>query len=188
MEENKRKKKHSYPANRKTSTIHRVQPQAGDNTKFLTHNLQVAALAPTKFPIQTATPEEVKERIRQYFELCAQNDVKPGVASLALAFGISRNTFHEWVSGITKSVTKENREILNQAYQVLNAQMEDYMMNGKIHPVAGIFLMKNNMGYEDNKKLTVTNSDPLGDTVSEDVLREKYLRIAEEDTPKLTKQ
>ena len=38
----------------------------------------------------------------------------------------------------------------------LTAQMEDYMQNGKINPVSGIFLMKNNMGYQDKQEVVVT--------------------------------
>lgn len=30
------------------------------------------------------------------------------------------------------------------------------MNNGKINPVAGIFLMKNNMGYKDNTEHTIS--------------------------------
>ena len=40
--------------------------------------------------------------------------------------------------------------------EALTAQMEDYMQNGKINPVSGIFLMKNNMGYQDKQEVVVT--------------------------------
>ena len=39
------------------------------------------------------------------------------------------------------------RDTIKRARDLINAQMEDFMQNGKINPVAGIFLMKNNMNY-----------------------------------------
>ena len=46
-------------------------------------------------------------------------------------------------------------DVLKRAYYMLNAQMEDYMQNGKINPVAGIFLSKNAFGYVDKQEIEV---------------------------------
>ena len=67
------------------------------------------------------------------------------------------------------------RHTLKKAYQILNAQMEDYMQNGKINPVAGIFLMKNNMGYQDKQEVVLTPNQPLGEQLSPEDLQQKYL-------------
>ena len=58
---------------------------------------------------------------------------------------------------------------------MLNAQMEDYMQNGKINPVSGIFLMKNNMGYQDKQEVVLTPNSPLGDQTSPEELQQKYI-------------
>jgi hypothetical protein len=52
--------------------------------------------------------------------------------------------------------------------------MEDFMQNGKINPVSGIFLMKNNMGYTDQQEVVLTPNNPLGEKTSERQLRDKY--------------
>ena len=162
---------------------HQPQLDPGDNTKFITHNLQVNALADVK--CDTRSAEAVSKRITEYFTLCAQNDMKPSVAGLALAFGISRKTLYDWVANQRNTLTPESRQPLLRAYQMLNAQMEDYMQNGKINPVAGIFLMKNNMGYEDKKEVTVGPSDNLRAEMSPDELRRKYLSAIETDEKRM---
>lgn len=53
--------------------------------------------------------------------------------------------------------------------------MENYMQNGKINPVAGIFLMKNNMGYQDKQEVVVTPNQQLGEQIPAEALEKKYL-------------
>ena len=155
-----------------------VQSDPGDNRKYILHNMQVAALA--NVHCDTKSPEQVSKRIMDYFQLCADNDMKPNVAAFAMAFGINRITMWKWVNG-SGPLTAETRKVLHSAYQMLNAQMEDYMQNGKINPVAGIFLMKNNMGYEDKKEVTVTPTVQMGDGLTSDELKQKYLKAVEAD-------
>ena len=47
------------------------------------------------------------------------------------------------------------------------------MQNGKINPVSGIFLMKNNMGYEDKTEMVVTPNNPVGADLPEEELRKR---------------
>ena len=155
------------------------------NTKYITHNLQVNALADQ--PLDKKNPEDIAKRINDYFRLCGQNDMKPSVAGLALAFGISRIGLYRWVTGEYHVLTTEGRQYLERAYQMLNAQMEDYMQNGKINPIAGIFLMKNNMGYEDKKDINVVPVNQLNESLSQDELRRKYLNAIETDEKRMLK-
>ena len=41
------------------------------------------------------------------------------------------------------------------------------MNSGKINPVSGIFLMKNNFGYKDNTDLTITANQDKQETISD---------------------
>ena len=45
---------------------------------------------------------------------------------------------------------------LKRAYDSINSYYEHMMNNGKINPVAGIFLMKNNLGYKDQTDYVVS--------------------------------
>lgn len=118
----------------------------GDNAKILQYSLSLARLP--KIDINNLS--SVQNRIDQFFEICTQFDIKPAIASLALSFGCNRATFFNWITG--KYDVIKNRECLDTikaAYNIINSQYEIYMNTGKINPVAGIFLMKNNMGYQD---------------------------------------
>ena len=169
-----------------------VQSEPGDNRKYLEHSM-----AMLDWPdVSMREPEQVKARIGQYFQLCADDDMKPSVAGMALAFGVDRKTLWCWCNGVDSAyipaesrttlwkwangvdsayIPTESRNLIKKAYQVLNAQMENYMQNGKINPVAGIFLMKNNMGYVDKQEMVLTPNQQLGDQVSPEDLQRKYL-------------
>lgn len=149
-----------------------VQAEPGDNRKYLEHNLKM-----WNWPqVDMKKPENVLERVTLYFQTCADDDMKPSVAGLALAFGIDRRTLWKWINGIQSDfVASESRVALKKAYIILNAQMENYMQNGKINPVAGIFLMKNNMGYQDKQEVVVTPTQQLGEQIPAETLEKKYL-------------
>lgn len=129
-----------------------AQLEPGDNRKFISNGLQIFNLP----KIDTDNAQQVANRIEEYFAISTGNDVKPSVAGLALALGTERQTLWRWVNGVESNKPKEVRDTLKRAMAFLNMQMEDYMQNGKINPVSGIFLMKNNMGYQDKQEVVVT--------------------------------
>ena len=114
---------------------------------------------------------KITKRIEEYFVICAEDDSKPSVAGLALAIGVDRKTIWQW----SQTENSDRGNTIKKAYQILNLMMEDYMQNGKINPVSGIFLMKNNFGYADKQEVVLTPNNPLGDTTPVAELEEKYL-------------
>lgn len=128
-----------------------VQAEPGDNSKYTRHNLELFKL----IPISLDDAEQTVERTAEYFEICDRNDMKPSVAGYALALGIDRRRLWEIVSGRTVKPDAVT-DVLKRAYTLLNAQLEDYMQNGKVNPVTGIFLSKNHFGYQDKQEITVS--------------------------------
>ena len=57
----------------------------------------------------------------------------------------------------------------------LEAMWEDWMMEGKINPVAGIFLAKNHFGYKNETDFVHVTKQAIGDGQTEDTLRPKYM-------------
>lgn len=155
-----------------------VQTEPGDNRKYLEHSLKM-----WDWPsVDMKEPEQVKERIGMYFKLCVDDDMKPSVAGLALAFGVHRKTIWAWSTGVdSKTLPTESRDFIKKAYQILNAQMEDYAQNGKINPVAAIFLMKNHFGYQDKQEVVLTPNNQLGEAASAEELKQKYIEAAASD-------
>ena len=162
-------------------------PSSGEgvNAMYLDHAQQVMELG--KQEIDLKSRAQVQQRIDNYFALCKQNDMKPSVAGYALAFGCTRASIWNWTHNIqTSHWSPESLQELKRGYMLINAQLEDYMQNGKIHPVAGIFLMKNNMDYEDRREYAVGPQNALGSGLSADELKKKYLEgIEAEAVPAL---
>ena len=52
---------------------------------------------------------------------------------------------------------------------------ENYMQNGKINPVSGIFLGKNNFGYQDKTEYVVTPNVNNDSDYSADDIKKRYL-------------
>ena len=126
-----------------------------DNVNFTLHNLDLMALPPIDCKIEME--EIVEKRCFDYFDTCMRNEMKPTTAGLALAIGVTRTTLLDYINGNTP-IPKENRAVLQRYNTMLNSLMEDYMMNGKINPVAGLFLSKNNFGYKDTQEFVVNNN------------------------------
>lgn len=147
-----------------------VQTEPGDNRAYILHSLKLADLP----PCNVQSLEEVTQRIKTYFEICAEDDMKPSVAGLALAMDIDRTYLWEIRAG-RKGKNPDIANTIKKAMKILDLQMVDYMQNGKINPVSGIFLMKNNFGYADKQEVILTPNSPLGDTKDTKELEERYL-------------
>lgn len=128
-----------------------LQVKDGDNSVYTMHSLYIATLP----KININDFMQVAERSKLYFEECINKDLKPTVAGYALSLGLDRMTIIRIISGENASVPEEVRELITQFHRMLTAQMEDYMSNNKINPVAGIFLMRNNMGYTNDETVTI---------------------------------
>ena len=149
--------------------------EAGDNQKFLSHALAVHNMP----PIDTSDPEQVKQRIADYFTLCVQNDVKPTVKGFLNALRVAKSTLWEWKNGGFRAGT--HQQIICDAYDVLEALWEDYMMNGKINPVSGIFLGKNNFGYRDTQEYVLTPNQKQITPEDVKAIEHKYDELPEAD-------
>lgn len=166
------KKKQKRP---KRSEQLQVHTEPGDNTKYLSHSLHMWDWTRPDMTDNNA----VSERIQQYFQLCADDDMKPSVEGIAVAFSTDRKQMWRWANGVEcGNIPEDVSHTIKKAYTILNLQMTDYMQNNRVNPVAGIFLMKNNMGYEDKTETIVVPGSPIGDQKAQKEL-EEYVIDAE---------
>lgn len=149
-----------------------VEP--GDNSKYLAHALTIARMP----LVDLNDPEEVKERCEWYFEHCFANDMKPTVSGLCNAFKISRMTLLDWKRGKYRKDT--HQAIILEAYALMENLWEDYMQNGKINPVSGIFLGKNNFGYADKQEMVLTPNQNEITAADVETIEAKYAELPEE--------
>ena len=149
----------------------------GDNTMYLQQSLELMNL-PT---IDLHDVVAVQERINEFFNIMAKYDTKPTVAGMAMALGMDRRRL--WAirndqptggSGYTTALPPEVADSIKKAYILMENLWENYMQNGKINPVSGIFLGKNNFGYQDKTEYVVT-PNVHQDNYDPDSIRQRYL-------------
>ena len=102
-----------------------------------------------------------------------EDDIKPTVTGMCNALGVDRKTFYQWGQGDYRKST--HSPIIKKAYKILEEMWEDWMANGKVNPVVGIFLGKNHFGYADKQDIVVTPNNPLGDAQNEEEIRQRYI-------------
>lgn len=154
-----------------------VEP--GDNAKYLSLNMELFNLP----DIDMDSVEEVQQRLNDYFMLYAKYDTKPTVAGMAMALnGMGRQTLRAIATGqptggagYTTALPPEVATSIKKAYFLMENLWENYMQNGKVNPVAGIFLGKNNYGYQDKTEYVLTPNAGQDSEYSADEIRERYI-------------
>lgn len=144
--------------------------EPGDNARYLQHAMGIRQLP----PINIEDPQAVKERIDWYFAYCGEADMKPTVSGFCHALGISRITLFQWKNGTFRAGT--HQKIILDAYATLEELWENYMQNGKINPVSGIFLGKNNYGYRDQQSLELSAATTVAPADVKSI-EEKYAEL-----------
>lgn len=153
--------------------------EEGDNTRFMT--VQMALLNMPEIDMKNV--EEVQARLNEYFALYAQYDMKPTVAGMAIALnGMSRQQLWAIVhnaptggAGYKAALPPSIADLIKKAYFLLENLWETYMNSGKVNPVAGIFLGKNNYGYQDKTEYVLTPNQQSDSDYSADEIRERYI-------------
>jgi hypothetical protein len=152
---------------------------AGDNTKFM----EVQMVLFNMPNIDLDNVEEVQQRLNDYFALYTSRDMKPTVAGMALCLnGMNRRTLWAIVNdaptggaGYKTALPPEVAHAIKKAYFLLENLWESYMNSGKVNPVAGIFLGKNNYGYQDKTEYVLTPNQQNDSDYSTDEIRERYI-------------
>ena len=151
--------------------------EPGDNAKYIGVSMQLFNM--TKVDLHK--PEEVKSRLAEYFQIHFDADLKPTVAGMAMALGIDRRRLWEIRAGVPMGGHTQldlptlTVDSIKKAYDFMENLWENYMQNGKINPVSGIFLGKNNFGYQDKTEYVVTPNTHNDSDYNADDIRKRYL-------------
>lgn len=151
--------------------------EAGDNAKILDVNIKLFNMS----KVDLHDPDAVAERLTEFFALYAENDMKPTVAGMGLALGLDRRRLWEIKTGNyhtskeLSTLPRDTTDCIKKAYVIMENMWETYMNSGKINPVSGIFLGKNNFGYQDKQEMVLTpNAQQESDFSAEDI-RKRYM-------------
>ena len=111
--------------------------------------------------IDTNDADQVAERIDQYHAFCVQHDMKPDMSGLAMALGVTTKTVWAWENGVDSNKPQAVRNTLKKGRQMNEILLSQMMLNGKVNPVTGIFLLKNNHAYRDQQDVVITPNNPM---------------------------
>lgn len=159
----------------------------GDNTKFMKVNMVLFNMD----KVDMRDVEAVQNRINEFFVLYAENDMKPTIAGMAMALGTDRKTLWAMTTGGSANGTGYKYDLppevsltLKKAYVLMENLWETYMNAGKVNPISGIFLGKNNYGYSDKQEYVLTPNQQNENEYDADSIRERY--IAADQQKKMT--
>lgn len=127
-------------------------------------------------------PEEVRDRIMQYFVFCADNGMKCSVAGIAASLGLNERRLSEARKGqiprgFHEKVPKETLDMIDDAYNIYEMYLEDLMLSGKANYVGAMFIMKCNCGYKEYTGNDAPASDPLGEIEDAETIAKRYENI-----------
>ena len=147
--------------------------EPGDNTKYLALGRELFNL-PT---IDLKDPKQVMSRLDEFFVIHERYDMKPTVAGMGMALGLDRRRLWEIKTGNAKpyNLPTEVSDSIKKAYEYMELLWENYMQNGKINPVSGIFLGKNNFGYQDKTEYVLTPNTNNDSDYNADDIKKRYL-------------
>lgn len=159
--------------------------KAGDNNKITNLALEIFNMP----GIDLENPEEVIQRLNDYFSIYAKADMKPTVAGMAMALnGMDRRTLIAIVNdyatggyGYKTSLPSSVALIIKKAYKIMETSWESYLTAGKLHPVTGIFLAKNNFGYKDQNEYVLTPNKQDDSQYSAEDIRKRYITDKKQD-------
>ena len=165
------KKKRKRPDRTEALTPH-YPP--GTMSRMITDAMNLSSMG----PVDMYVPEQVEKRVFDCLQYMIEHDMKPTVESMALAFNTNRTQLWRWKEGVESNLPEGSRNAIKRGYSIMNQLLTQTMADGKINPVAAIFLLKNNHAYKDQTDVVVTPNNPY-QAASDEELRGKYL----EDIP-----
>lgn len=155
------KQKHKRP---KRSEDYQPHYEPGDMSRMITNAMELSNMG----PVDMYDPDQVEKRMMECLQYMIENDMKPTVESMALAFNTNRTQLWKWKEGVESHLPERSRNAIKKGYSMMNQLLAQTMADGKINPVAAIFLLKNNHNYKDQTDVVVTPNNPMQDLNAEE--------------------
>lgn len=135
--------------------------------------------------IDICDADAVHKRLEEFFRIYAGRGLRPTVAGMAMSLGIDRRRLWEIRTG---KYEKGDRRVgllpqnavdeIKKAYDIMENLWEGYMLSGKLNPVSGIYIGRNQFGYLDRINYEV--NVPMEEAApSVDDIRRRYMTADE---------
>ena len=142
------------------------------NSTYLFHSAKIAEMPRCNL----LDASEIEKRSLEYFKACSDDGVRPSLTGYALALGTTvrglqnlfsdRRLSDECVNALGKGAAKVEDVIISM------------MLDTRIQPVTGLFILKNHFGYKDTSDVNINTIRKSGDSPQE--LAEKYKSVVGE--------
>ena len=140
------------------------------NANYIIHAKRLSELP----KIALSDPEDIRDRVDFYYQLCATDGVRPNLPGLALAFGLTRTGLMNAMS--VKRMTREAAQELGRGIAMMDEILSGMVLDGKVMPVAAIYLMNNWLGYKNASEVT-TRTETIETSVDQKALEQKYRSV-----------
>ena len=133
-------------------------------------------------PVDDNDPDQVGDRIVEFFGLCAEYQMPATKEGLALAFKLNRRTLYYWLDGHVKSKPREVIDLLSTACDVIDTQLATDGLIKEGNPAFRIFMMRNSRaGYTNDEGKLEANEMQIEDrkNSAEEIAR-KYEDMVED--------
>mgnify|MGYP000698109732 CR=1 FL=1 len=107
-------------------------------------------------PLKYKKAEEIKPKIKEYFEECEENDKPKTIIGLALALDLTRDQLIKYQEGKYKKLSEEEEQKFHNTIKKAKEECERYaaeQLFGNGTKSGVIFNLKNNYGWKDKKEL-----------------------------------
>lgn len=140
------------------------------NANYIVHAKRLSDLP----PVALSDPEAIRDRVDWYYQLCMTDGVRPNLPGFALAFGLTRTGLMNALSD--RRMTRDCAEELGRGIAMLDEIMSALTLDGRIMPVASIYLMNNWLGYKNASEVT-TRTEQVESSVDQKALEQKYQTV-----------
>lgn len=170
------------PEEKKEIALYEEELKEQWNRSLLQHIKSVRAI---KKP-SPQFPSTIEKACEEYFDLCEDDGVKPSVAGLSVALGVSRDTLLSWVRG---EVSIESADVIKTYFSLIEIFDETALKDNRTNAVSGIFMMKNNHGYKDQVEHKIVDDREISNEEIEMRYRQMHniieAEVVEKETPKV---
>ena len=129
----------------------------------------------TRVKVNLQDPEDVRQRISDYFTACGHTGRFPSVQGLAsYGFGISRQALNQWRLR-KENASTETARLIDIATDMIADILTNQSLHNNANAIMSLFQLKNNHAFADRVELqSVPVDDDYDDRYQNDSWKEKY--------------
>ena len=142
------------------------------NGNYIIHAKRLSELP----KVALSDAEAIRERVDYYYTLCVTDGIRPNLPGLALAFGLTRTGLMNAMTD--RRITRECAGELGRGIAMMDEILSAMTLDGRVMPVAAIYLMNNWLGYKNASEVT-TRTEAVDSGVDQKALEQKYQSVVD---------